>query len=77
MKNKIVTLDNEEKYLILEKEKIDDKEFLIGIKIINDKYFNEFKFFMENKKNDETYLEEIKDENLIKVIVDSYILSNI
>ena len=75
--NKIVTLENNEKYLILNKEIIDKKEFIIGIKIENEKYTNEFKFFIESKKNEEVLLEEIQDEELIKVIVNSYILNNI
>ena len=75
--NKIITLENDEKYLIIAKENIDQNEFVIGIKIVEDKYVNEFKYFIETKKHDEIFLEEITDENIIKIIVDSYVLSNI
>lgn len=75
--NKIITLENKDKYLTITKVLIDNKEFVIGIKLVDEKYINEFKFFAEIKKNDEIFLEEITDEALIKIIANSYILSNI
>ena len=75
--NKIVTLDNNDRYLILGRETIDTTSFLIGIKIVENKYINDFKLFAETKKNEDVYLEEIQDQELIKTVVNSYILSNI
>ena len=75
--NKIVTLDNNDQYLILGRETIDTTSFLIGIKIVENKYINDFKLFAETKKNEDVYLEEIQDQELIKTVVNSYILSNI
>lgn len=77
MIGKIVSLDNNEKYLMLLEENIENKKFLIGIKIVSDKYTNEFKLFLENKKDDDILLEEIQDEELLKVLVNSYILDNL
>lgn len=77
MENKIITLDNNEQYFILTKEKIEENTFLIGIKIENDKYLNEFKIFLEETKNDKTNLTILDDEDLIKVIINAYLLERI
>ena len=75
MLNKIVTLDNEERYLIILEKKVDDKNFLIGIKLQGDKYLNEFKLFLEKKIENVLSFEEIEDEELLKVLVNSYVLN--
>lgn len=72
--NKIITLDNNDKYLIITKTTLNNNEFFVGIKIINEKYHNEFKIFTSKTKNSEIYVEEIQDNNLIKLIVDNFIL---
>lgn len=77
MIEKIVTLENNEKYLMILNEIIDSKSFYLGIKIENEKYTNEFKLFLEKKKENQTFLEIIEDESLIKILVNSYILDNI
>lgn len=77
MIGKIVSLDNDEKYLMLLEENVENKKFLIGIKIVSAKYTNEFKLFLEKKKDDDILLEEIQDEELLKVLVNSYILDNL
>jgi len=74
MIGKIITLDNDSKYLILLENTLDNKKFVIGVKIISDKYTNDFKLFLEKKKDDSSIFEEIQDEELLKVIVNSYIL---
>lgn len=77
MIGKIITLENDRRYLMLLKETVDNKDFLIGVKIVDDKYTNEFKLFLEKKKESEMFLEEIQDEELLKVLVNSYILDNL
>lgn len=76
MRDKIVTLENEEKFLIITEIKIKNEKFLVGVKVVDERYENDFRFFVENNKNGEKFLEEIKDESLIKLIVDKYILSS-
>lgn len=77
MIDKLITLDSGEKYLIILKETIDKDGFLVGVKIVNEKYTNEFKLFLEKQDKEEVYLEEIKDEELLKVVVNNYLLKNI
>ncbi len=77
MINKIVVLDNDDKYLIILNEKINNNSFLVGVKIVNEKYTNDFKLFLEKKKDNDIFLEEIEDEDLLKVIVNSFLLKNI
>lgn len=77
MINKLITLENNEKYLIILKETIDKDEFLVGVKIVDEKYTNEFKIFLEKNDKEDKFLEEIKDEELLKVVVNNYLLNNI
>lgn len=77
MINKMITLENNEKYLIILKETIDKDEFLVGVKIVDEKYTNEFKLFLEKNDKEDKILEEIKDEELLKVVVNNYLLNNI
>lgn len=77
MIGKTITLDNEEKYLVILDNNVDNKHFLIGVKVVLDKYTNEFKLFLEKKKDDDILLEEIQDEELLKTLVNSYILDNL
>lgn len=75
-KNKIITLDNDEHFLIFNDLKIKNEKFLMGVKINNNQYENDFRFFIETNKNNEKYLEEITNESLIKLIVDKFIIDN-
>jgi len=72
----IVTLDNGDKYLLLLKNTLDNKTFFVGVKMILDKYTNEFKVFLEKQKDEEIFFEEINDEELLKTLVNDYILDN-
>ena len=76
MINKIITLENDEEFLIIKKVTIKKDEFLIGVRLENNKYLNDFRFFIENNKNGEKFLEEIKDSSLIKLIIDKFLLDS-
>ena len=58
-------------------ENIKDNVFLIGIRIEYEKYINDFKIFLEEIKNDKVILNIIEDEELIKVVVNAYLLDKI
>lgn len=77
MIDKIITLKNEEKYYIFLDKTFENDKFYIGVKLLDEKLTNDFKVFLENKKNDEVFFELIEDEKLLKVIVNSYVLDNI
>lgn len=77
MIGKIVTLDNKEKYLIILEQKVNDDNFFIGNKIIDNNYTNEFKAFLEKKKENDLFLEEVVDDELLKVLVNSYVLNKL
>lgn len=77
MIGKTITLDNEDKYLVILENNVDNKYFLIGVKVVLDKYTNEFKLFLEKKKDEDILLEEIHDEELLRTLVNSYILDNL
>lgn len=77
MIGKIVELDNKEKYLIVLEQRINEDNFYIANKLVDDKYTNEFKAFLERKKENDIFLEEVVDEELLKVLVNSYVLNEI
>ena len=77
MINKIITLDNQEQYLILFKETYLKDIFYIGVKLNDDKYINQFKLFLEKKNNEELFVEEIEDSDLLTILVNKYMLQNI
>ena len=75
--SKLVTLEDDTKYYIINEVKIKNEKFLIGVRVVNDEIINEFKFFIEINKNNEKFLESVEDKDLIKFIVDAYMLNNI
>ena len=74
--NKIVTLETNEKFLIISDIKIKNERFLMGVRVNEGKYENDFRIFTENIKNNERYLEELVDQDLIRLIVDTYVIEN-
>lgn len=77
MINKIVTLDNDDKYLVFFETKYENNIFYVGVKIVDNKWNNDFKLFLEKKKDDDVYLELIDDSNFLKVLVNKYLLENV
>ncbi len=70
--NKIITIESNEKFLIIKNINVSNNNYLVGVKLENDKYVNDFRLFKEiNDYN----IEEIKDENIIKMVIDKYILT--
>ena len=77
MIDKIITLDNNEKYFIIIEKKYENDLFYVGVRVFDDKWTNDFKLFLEKKNNNEVFLEVINDEKVLKVIVNSYLLESI
>lgn len=73
--SKIVKLESGEKFLLFKIFKIQNEKFIAGVKIEDNKYINDFHIFIENNKNGEKYLEEITDPNIIKLIIDNFIIN--
>lgn len=77
MLEKVITLDNGEKYFLILEKKYENDLFYVGVRIENDKWTNEFKLFLEHKKDNDILLECIDDENVLRVIVNAYLLNSI
>ena len=77
MLNKIITLDNQQKYYIILDKSFDSEKFYIGVKLIENRWINDFKVFLEKKTNDGVFFELIEDEKFLKIIVNDYLLENI
>jgi len=77
MINKIITLENQEKYYLVLEKSFDNDKFYVGVKLLENKWTNEFKVFLEKKKDEDIFLELIDDEKILKVIVNDFLLENI
>lgn len=77
MINKIITLENQEKYYLVLEKNFDNDKFYVGVKLLENKWTNEFKVFLEKKKDEDIFLELIDDEKILKVIVNDFLLENI
>lgn len=77
MINKIITLDNQEKYYIFLDKNFDNDKFYVGVKLLDGNWTNDFRVFLEKKKDNDIFLDLIEDEKILKVIVNNYLLENI
>lgn len=77
MVDKIITMDDNEKYFIILAKEYENDLFYVGVRVFDDKWTNDFKLFLEKKNNNEVFLEIIDDEKVLKIIVNSYLLESI
>lgn len=65
MINKIVELENDKTYVILEKQELNNRIFYYGVRLDEkEEPTNNYLFFEEFKSEEDTYLEPITDEEL-------------
>ena len=74
--NKIVTLETNEKFLIISDIKVNNEKYFFGVKIDGEKYENDFRVFTLNVKNSEKYFEQIMDPKLTRLIVEAYVINH-
>lgn len=73
--NKIVTLGNGEKYLVIDKVEKDDKEYYYVAEVNEDEtnIKDNYKIVTTNKKNDDLFIEEVLGEDKLKDILPLFI----
>ena len=74
MVDKIITLNNQKKYLILDETTIDNKKYYFGIRLENNEPTNNYLYFEEIDNNN---LKPIIDENLKEILLTSFTINYI
>lgn len=65
MIDKIITLENEKSYVILDEALLEDKKYYFGLRLDdNEEPTNNYLFFEEYKDNDDTFLIPIDKKNM-------------
>ena len=70
-KDTIITLENGKEYILLDSTIQNGKTyfFAAGYKKSENKTTNEYKFIEEQRNNGDIYIQEVVDENLIKLLL--------
>ena len=65
MVDKIIELDNNKKYVILDETSLDDIKYYFGLRLNKDEEpTNNYLFFEEYKEGEDTFLTPIEDEDM-------------
>lgn len=74
--NNVITLDNNENYLLLEKAELNNINYFLAVKLNSEEEpTEEYKILEEEIENDETYVSELKDTNIINELLSSFTTS--
>ena len=72
MVDKIVTLNNQKKYLILDETTIDDKKYYLGLRIEDNKPTNNYLYFEEIDNNS---LKSVKNEAIKEILLTAFTIN--
>ena len=76
MVDKIVELENEKKYLIMDVKNMNGNTYYYGLRLDkNEVPTNNYLFFKEIKVNDDTYLSPIDDEKIRGVLLTAFTIN--
>ena len=66
----VITLDDDREYLLVEEYEYEDNKYFLAIGLLADGNLNskDYKFFLHTNENDEDYVEEVQDENMLKTL---------
>lgn len=72
----VITLDNNENYLLLQKETLENDQYYLSVKLDENEEPTEiYAIFKESIENDGTYVEKIEDVNILTKLVDIFAVS--
>ena len=73
MVDKIVELENNKSYAILDETIIDNSKYYFGLRLnYKDEPTNNYLFFTEDKDNNDVYLTPVNDENMKKMLLTAF-----
>lgn len=74
--NNVITLDNNENYLLLEKAELNNINYFLAVKLNSEEEpTEEYKILEEEIENNDTYVSELKDTNIINELLSSFTTS--
>jgi len=76
MVDKIVELENDKKYIILDQKNLDSINYYFGLRLDkNDEPTNNYLFFEETKIDNDTYLAPVEDEQTKGVLLTAFTIN--
>ena len=73
MTDKIVELENNKSYAIIDETIIDNNKYYFGLRLNDkDEPTNNYLFFTEDKDNNDVYLTPVNDENMKKMLLTAF-----
>ena len=73
MVDKIVELENNKSYAIIDETIIDNNKYYFGLRLNDkDEPTNNYLFFTEDKDNNDVYLTPVNDENIKKMLLTAF-----
>ena len=76
MVDKIIELNNNKSYIILEETLLNNNKYYLGLRLNkNEEPTNNYLFFEELLDNNNTYLTPIEDENIKSVLLTSFTMN--
>lgn len=76
MVDKIVELENNNSYVILDEKQLSDKKYYYGLRLdINEEPTNNYLFFEELKEGNDTFLTPIEDEDMKGLLVTAFTIN--
>lgn len=76
MVDKIITLDNDKKYVILDETILEKKQYYFGLRLDgNEEPTNNYLFFQEYKEDDNTFLVPINDKNMKGLLLTAFTIN--
>lgn len=76
MVDKIVELENEKKYLVLDEKNVNNINYYYGLRLDkNEEPTNNYLFFKEIKDGDDVYLLPVEDENIKGILLTTFTIN--
>lgn len=76
MVDKIITLDNNKKYIILDETLLDNTKYYFGLRLDdNNEPTNYYLYFEETKDNKDIYLKPIENEEIKNILLTSFTIN--
>ncbi len=76
MVDKIVLLENDKKYLILDEKNVNNMNYYYGLRLDkNEKPTNNYLFFKEFKVGDDIYLSPVDDEKIRGILLTAFTIN--
>ena len=76
MVDKIVELENNKKYLLLEETELDNKKYYFGLRLDDkEEPTNNYLFFDESRDNDDLFLTPVNDKSIRSMLLTAFTIN--